>query len=63
MGKRGAKPKNKVRIEWSPKFAYALGLLATDGNLSPDGRHMVFVSKDLDLINIFKECLDLKNKI
>ncbi len=36
--------------------------MASDGNLSPDGRHMAFVSKDLDLINTFKMCLGLHNK-
>lgn len=63
MGKRGPKPKNKVKIEWSPKFAYAIGLLTTDGNLSPDGRHINFTSKDKELILIFKDCLRLSNKI
>ena len=48
---------------WSTNFAYALGLITSDGNLSSDGRHMAFVSKDLDLINTFKDCLDLKNKV
>lgn len=37
--------------------------MTSDGNLSPDGRHLTFVSKDWDLINIFKNCLKLKNKI
>ena len=63
MGKRGSKPKNKVKIKWSPEFAYALGLLTTDGNLSPDGRHIVFTSKDLELAELFKSCLGLKNTI
>jgi hypothetical protein len=63
MGKRGSKPKNKVKIEWSQKFAYAIGLLTTDGNLSPDRRHINFTSKDKELILIFKDCLRLSNKI
>jgi hypothetical protein len=63
MRKRGSKPKNKVEIEWSPEFAYAIGLLATDGNLSPDGRHINFTSKDSDLVFLFKKCLGLSNKI
>lgn len=53
----------KQNITWNFKLAYAIGLLTADGNLSPDGRHMTFVSKDVDLINIFKNCLGLKNKI
>ncbi|KKU90825.1 MAG: Intein-containing protein [Candidatus Jorgensenbacteria bacterium GW2011_GWA1_48_11] len=57
------KPLNKVKIQWSPEFAYALGLLVTDGNLSPDGRHINFTSKDEDLVRSFKKCLNLSNKI
>ena len=48
---------------WNSNFAYAVGLLTADGNLSPDGRHLAFVSKDEDLINVFRNCLSLKNKI
>jgi len=44
-------------------MAYAIGLITTDGNLSKDGRHIVFVSKDLVLVKLFKKCLKLKNKI
>ena len=58
-----AKPKNKVKIKWSPEFAYAIGLLTTDGNLSSDGRHFDFTSKDLEQIKNFIKCLNLKNKI
>ncbi|MEK7138408.1 MAG: hypothetical protein AAB787_02775 [Patescibacteria group bacterium] len=54
---------SKVKIEWSPGFAYAIGLIATDGNLSIDGRHMNFASKDIELIETFKKCLLLDNRI
>jgi hypothetical protein len=57
------KPLGKVKIKWSPDFAYAIGLLTTDGNLSPDSRHINFTSKDKELINIFKKCLELSNRI
>ena len=57
------KPKNKVEIKWSSSFAYAIGLLATDGNLSPDGRHINFTSKDKELIQSFCRCLGVKNRI
>ena len=63
MGKRGPKPKGKVKIEWSPNFAYAIGLLATDGCLYNDGRHISFVSKDLELVEMFKKILGLEVKI
>jgi hypothetical protein len=57
------KPQNKVKIKWSPEFAYAIGLITTDGNLSSDGRHLNFTSKDEELVRTFKKCLGLKNKI
>ena len=60
MGKRGPKPKGKVKIEWSPDFAYAIGLLATDGNLSKDGRHISFTSKDLEQIINFESALKIE---
>lgn len=50
-------PKGKVHIEWSPDFAYAIGLIVTDGNLSPDGRHINFVSKDSEQIDNFQRAL------
>ena len=56
---RGPKPKGKVKIRWSPKFAYAIGLLVSDGNLSPDGRHIVFTSKDYEMIQIFQKALNI----
>ena len=63
MGKRGPKPKGKVKIKWSTKFAYAIGLITTDGNLSKDGRHINFTSKDRDLAELYTRCLDINNKI
>lgn len=54
---------SKVKIEWSPRFAYAIGLITTDGNLSKDGRHMNMTSKDKEMIITFKKCLNIKNKI
>lgn len=59
MGKRGPKPKGKVKIEWSSHFAYAIGLIASDGNLSPDGRHIHFTSKDEELIFLFQKSLGI----
>lgn len=63
MDKRGPKPKGKVKIEWSADFAYAIGLLVTDGNLSPDGRHLAFTSKDDEQIKNFMTALGIENKI
>ncbi|MBU4346636.1 MAG: hypothetical protein KKH29_04845 [Candidatus Omnitrophica bacterium] len=50
-------------MNWNSNIAYAVGLITTDGNLSKDGRHMTFVSKDVSLVKLFKKCLKLKNKI
>lgn len=57
------KPQNKVKIKWSPEFAYAIGLLTTDGNLSNDGRHFDFTSQDLEQLKNFMKCLGIKVKI
>ena len=54
---------SKVKIGWSTAFAYAIGLITTDGNLSKDGRHLNMTSKDENLVITFKECLGIKNKI
>jgi len=61
--KRGPKPKGKVQISWSPKFAYAIGLITADGNLSNDGRHISLTSKDRVQVDAFKKCLGLTNKV
>lgn len=58
--KRGTKPQGKVRIEWSADFAYAIGLIVTDGCLSPDGRHVTFVSKDLEQVENFCKALRIQ---
>ena len=60
MGKRGSKPEGKVKIKWSQNFAYAIGLIATDGSLSKDGRHISFVSKDLEQVKNYNKSLDIK---
>lgn len=55
--------KYKVNTTWTPRFAYAIGLIVSDGNLSPDGRHIHFTSKDYELARIFRSALHLNNKI
>jgi len=56
MGLRGPKPRRR-KVVWSCDLAYAVGLMASDGNLSPDGRHLIFVSKDHQQIRNIKKCL------
>lgn len=45
--------------EGSPAVAYAVGLIATDGNLSRDGRHLSVVPIDRDLLETLRTCLSL----
>ena len=53
------KPLGKVKIKWSPEFAYAIGLIVTDGCLYSDGRHINFTSKDREQIDTFLRCLHI----
>jgi hypothetical protein len=50
-------------VSWSPDLAWAVGVLATDGNLSRDGRHLSIPSKDADLLESLRRCLTLQNSI
>lgn len=47
-------------LGWTPELAYAVGLIATDGNLSSDGRHISLTSSDTQQIENFKKCLGTK---
>jgi hypothetical protein len=42
--------RGELASTWTPERAYAVGLMATDGNLSRDGRHLTAISADPDLI-------------
>lgn len=50
-------------FSWTPELAYIVGLLVTDGNLSSNGRTIVMRSSDIDLLETFKRCLNVNNKI
>ena len=52
-----------IRSRWCPKLAYVIGLITTDGSLSKDKRHIIFTSKDYQLIITFAKILNLNNKI
>ena len=60
MGLRGIKPKGRVLCKWSPNFAYAIGLLASDGCILNDGLHIDFTSKDMEQVLNFKKALKLE---
>lgn len=53
----------KVDTRWSPTLAYVVGIIATDGNLSPDGRHIAITSKDEELLTKIRKNLALTSKI
>jgi len=55
--------KNKVKLIWNNNFAYVIGVIATDGNLSGDLRHLIITSKDYEMVVNCKECLGINNKI
>jgi len=61
MGKRGPKPgfnaKRRIDTTWSPKLAYAIGLLATDGCLSPPGHLIDLTSGDREQLDNFCTCV------
>ncbi len=42
---------------WTPSLAYAVGLMATDGCLYADRRHLAFTSTDLALVTALQSCL------
>lgn len=62
MRKQEPRTKTKEYV-WSPELAYAVGLITTDGCLSPDGRHLTLVSKDIEQLQNMKRILGLKVKI
>jgi hypothetical protein len=51
------------RSQWSPETAYVVGLIATDGNLSRNGRSLSITSKDRDLLETVRACLDLRTRM
>jgi hypothetical protein len=48
---------------WSASVAWAVGVIATDGNLGRDGRHLTVTSKDRDLLDGIRKCLRVKSAI
>jgi hypothetical protein len=48
---------------WTKEVAYAVGLITTDGNLSPDKRHISITSRDKKLLYTFRKCLNITNRI
>jgi hypothetical protein len=62
----GTVPSRTVTSEfpaWTAELAWAVGLIATDGNLSSSGRHLAIPSVDRDLLESLRTCLGLRNRI
>ncbi|MFH1584805.1 MAG: hypothetical protein ABIB12_01625, partial [Patescibacteria group bacterium] len=52
-----------IVFPWSSNLAYATGVLATDGNLSKNGKCIVLHCTDLQLIKVFRACIASSAKI
>lgn len=50
-------------VHWSAAVAWAVGVIATDGNLGRDRRHLTIVSKDLDFLNDLRRELRVRPRI
>ena len=50
---------NVVNTAWRPELAYAVGLMASDGHLRPDNKQVSLVSKDRELIDLFRQAIAL----
>jgi len=60
---RGPRRREPATVGWTRERAYAIGLLATDGNLSRDGRHLTVTSADPDLLGVLRACLALQANV
>ena len=63
MGKRGPKLRKYGNKDWTGSLAYCVGLIATDGCLLKDGRHINFTSADIQLVELFKKLMNLSVKV
>lgn len=54
---------SSINFDWTSDLAYVIGLLATDGCLSNDGRHITMRSSDIQQLETFRKCLNISNKI
>jgi hypothetical protein len=59
----GSPPKQIIKIEWSSNFAYAIGLITSDGWLCRGSYRIGFGSKEIEMMNNFSAALGLKNII
>ena len=55
--------KQKRFYEWSPEIAYSVGLMASDGCLSKDGRHLDLTSVDIEQLENFSKAIGRELRI
>ena len=55
--------KSNVKLIWNSNFAYIIGVISTDDNLSSDLRHLIITSKDYEMVKNCKQYLGINNKI
>ncbi len=55
--------KYKKQYSWNPDIAYLTGLVAADGCLVNDGRHINITSKDEEIIRLAQNILDMDAKV
>ena len=48
------------RMMWSPEFAYAVGLVASDGNLQANVNEVRLASTDRQIIDLYCHCLGIR---
>lgn len=60
---RGPRQEESVTQGWTRERAYAIGLIATAGNLSKDGRHFTVTSADPDLLYVLRRSLALQANV
>lgn len=60
---RSAAVGSGASVTWNANIAWIVGVLATDGNLGRDGRHLTLVSKDVDLLETVRRILGIAAKI
>lgn len=58
----GRKPTRR-EVVWTEKLAYGVGLMATDGTLSIDGRHLECTSKDKEQVENLQKCFGITANI
>lgn len=48
------------RLQWSPEFAYVVGLIASDGNLDKNSNEVKLASTDREITDLYCRCLGLR---